>query len=937
MVHDVFISYSSKQASAAQAICHTLESSGIRCWMAPRDIPAGAQYGDCIDEAIKACRVVVVLFSMTASKSLWVNGELNVAFEEQKAIIPFRLDETPLKGQLRVMLNQKHWIDAYPDYREKFQDLVRNVELILAREENDASNRVQKEHQKNEPVYMTSSSLCENNGIDDLDYEEAMTLFESTEYVEAFERLVPMALAGNRKSQEVINKIFYNVSSNNGIEYIGQFEEKHLDMIRELVAADLSCGYFALHCINYERVDSLLNPNMSDAFTYARKSAGKDNNPYALLRLGICYGWGLGTKANRKLQQLYYQKAEEAGLPDVYSYIGLFYENDTSDLNNEEKAVEYYKKGCDASDLRSFRRLTEFYTYNSNLSDAQKIDLCKPIFDDMERRELYQCYTYMGNLYTELKDINNAIKYYTTAISKGMIEAYPSLSTLYYHIGEYKKSAEIALHGLMCRDNHSAGLLAFLLINELIGKDVAKALLPTNLENIIDCPGFLDMDTHEQAWVLIKFDYEHRGNPTTICSMAQLFFDGIFSDFTTFDYIGKELSIFAEAGNAECCNLLAKVYGGEYSCLNSQVDDTKHVHYVKKAAESNDIENMLRLARYYRDGSHGIIQSTISAQELYKQVAESNDEEFSRIAIKEMNAWIENMDIYDLMLVENETEEWIMKASQKKIPEYVDKALDLLESKKQIDKAFKVAESMEHIDGLCKNTYRLRRVCYYAHKDFSGYDLDKAKGILDDLYGKVGWESMTKYWQAKRAVIPTEMILDIEAKQYQNLTDEELKVLKDYYHFIPWEYEYTNSEIDTILWGEIDDNVKKEFIDSYTDLVSAYNGFLQESPLEDASMLNDSINMDWLNEKYLERLIEIRDTTLKSYLKIKSKLHPQYSLTNTVYVNLDLSEETTNQNLRLFELQFVGIRLRLDNILSSIGHKIICKAEKETTTPRYHT
>lgn len=134
MDHDVFISYSSQNMEAAQAICHVLEQNEIRCWMAPRNIPPGSDYGDVIDEAIKACKAVVVLFSETAATSPWVKGELNIAFEEQKTIIPFRLDKTPLKGQNRVMLNKTHWIDAYPDYKTKFNDLVTAVALAIGKE-----------------------------------------------------------------------------------------------------------------------------------------------------------------------------------------------------------------------------------------------------------------------------------------------------------------------------------------------------------------------------------------------------------------------------------------------------------------------------------------------------------------------------------------------------------------------------------------------------------------------------------------------------------------------------------------------------------------------------------------------------------------------------------------------------------------------------------
>ena len=134
MDHDVFISYSSQDMEAAQAICHVLEQNEIRCWMAPRNIPPGSDYGDVIDDAIKSCKAVVVLFSETAATSQWVKDELNIAFEEQKTIIPFRLDKTPLKGQNRVMLNKTHWIDAYPDYKTKFNDLVAAVALSIGKE-----------------------------------------------------------------------------------------------------------------------------------------------------------------------------------------------------------------------------------------------------------------------------------------------------------------------------------------------------------------------------------------------------------------------------------------------------------------------------------------------------------------------------------------------------------------------------------------------------------------------------------------------------------------------------------------------------------------------------------------------------------------------------------------------------------------------------------
>ena len=141
MNHDVFISYSSRNKPTALAICHVLEEHGVRCWMAPRDIPPGADYGDVIDEAIVACRLFVLVFSEPASLSQWVKGELNLAFTEKKIIIPYRIDETPLKGAMRLILNQTHWVDAYPDAESKFGELVEAAERFLGRSVRSARSR----------------------------------------------------------------------------------------------------------------------------------------------------------------------------------------------------------------------------------------------------------------------------------------------------------------------------------------------------------------------------------------------------------------------------------------------------------------------------------------------------------------------------------------------------------------------------------------------------------------------------------------------------------------------------------------------------------------------------------------------------------------------------------------------------------------------------
>lgn len=134
MNHDIFISYSSKQKSIADGVCHYLEENGFKCWMAPRDIPGGSDYGDLIEEAIKTSKIAVLVFSEAASISKWVKGEINVAFSEDKPILPFRVDDTEIKGGFRLMLNQMHWIDAFPRYADRLPELLNSVCGFLGRQ-----------------------------------------------------------------------------------------------------------------------------------------------------------------------------------------------------------------------------------------------------------------------------------------------------------------------------------------------------------------------------------------------------------------------------------------------------------------------------------------------------------------------------------------------------------------------------------------------------------------------------------------------------------------------------------------------------------------------------------------------------------------------------------------------------------------------------------
>ena len=164
MNHDVFISYSSKNPQVALAVCHLLEEHGIKCWMAPRNIPPGSDFGDLIDDAIKASKVFLFIYSFESVNSKWCRGELNIAFSEEKIIIPYRIDTTPIKGAVRVMLNQRHWLDAYPDYQSQFTSLVEAVNRSLGKTMVPTSTPTKKV--EDEKSITIESKIIQANGVE---------------------------------------------------------------------------------------------------------------------------------------------------------------------------------------------------------------------------------------------------------------------------------------------------------------------------------------------------------------------------------------------------------------------------------------------------------------------------------------------------------------------------------------------------------------------------------------------------------------------------------------------------------------------------------------------------------------------------------------------------------------------------------------------------
>jgi protein-histidine pros-kinase len=135
----VFISHSSKDRPIADAICNHLESAGIRCWIAPRDIAFGADWTEGILRGIDSCRVFVLVFSENANDSEHVRREVAKAFSLGLAVIPFRTEPVSPNRSLGYFLETVHWLDAItPPLQNHFRALTDQVKQLLGNEQDPA-------------------------------------------------------------------------------------------------------------------------------------------------------------------------------------------------------------------------------------------------------------------------------------------------------------------------------------------------------------------------------------------------------------------------------------------------------------------------------------------------------------------------------------------------------------------------------------------------------------------------------------------------------------------------------------------------------------------------------------------------------------------------------------------------------------------------------
>ena len=91
-----------------------LEKHRIRCWIAPRDITPGSEWGAAIIQGMDVSKIMVLIFSGHANESAQVRREVERAVSKGLIVLPFRVEKINPAGAMEYALSKHTGSTASP-------------------------------------------------------------------------------------------------------------------------------------------------------------------------------------------------------------------------------------------------------------------------------------------------------------------------------------------------------------------------------------------------------------------------------------------------------------------------------------------------------------------------------------------------------------------------------------------------------------------------------------------------------------------------------------------------------------------------------------------------------------------------------------------------------------------------------------------------------
>lgn len=134
-MHNVFISFSSKDMETALHIFDGLTSRAVKCWISSKHVPPGGNYMNEIVNALVASSVMVLVYSRNANLSKEIERELALAGQHQLTVIPLKIDDVVPSGAFIYSLATSQWIEVFPNIDKTLDMVAATIKVITDKTE----------------------------------------------------------------------------------------------------------------------------------------------------------------------------------------------------------------------------------------------------------------------------------------------------------------------------------------------------------------------------------------------------------------------------------------------------------------------------------------------------------------------------------------------------------------------------------------------------------------------------------------------------------------------------------------------------------------------------------------------------------------------------------------------------------------------------------
>ncbi|HEY2709016.1 MAG TPA: toll/interleukin-1 receptor domain-containing protein [Caulobacteraceae bacterium] len=131
MTASIFISYATPDQKVANTLCKALEGRGFPCWIASRDIQPGENFQIAIVRAIRAAKIMLLVFTGNSNNSDEMAKELALASQSKLIVVPLRIDDVKPNDAFSYEFATRQWIDFFADWETAIDQLAQRIAIAL--------------------------------------------------------------------------------------------------------------------------------------------------------------------------------------------------------------------------------------------------------------------------------------------------------------------------------------------------------------------------------------------------------------------------------------------------------------------------------------------------------------------------------------------------------------------------------------------------------------------------------------------------------------------------------------------------------------------------------------------------------------------------------------------------------------------------------------